>query len=408
MEKVLEGDLSRFEVPNLLTFLHLGHRSGVLIMERKEQETKLFLRDGTPVFAASTRDDLRLGPLLVRQGKVPEADLASAIERRPSPGLRVGQALIAAQLLTEAELASMLKVQVSEVIFETFGWGEGVFTFFDGIRPPATAITLEMDLQNLLMEGVRRIDVRGRLADSFPDLNMAVEALANPDRVKHAVNLTPEEWKVFFLLDGRRSLAEICRLADQSDDQACLQVLYNLKVAGFVSVVAPPPAPPPAAEPVEVKAAPNSEEPAAPAGAKAPTTVSVEFGSLARSRKVTDDTKDIVTPKAVQYMANARKVTVSRLILVADGRETSFPLTGETCTLGRHRNNNIVITDPKVSSFHARIDRGPDGFLVVDLKSRNGTFLNGRRIETGLLKTGDEVRLGTARLVYKVDYSTSV
>jgi len=115
-----------------------------------------------------------------------------------------------------------------------------------------------------------------------------------------------------------------------------------------------------------------------------------------------------VTPKAVQYMANARKVTVSRLILVADGRETSFPLMGETYTLGRHRNNDIVISDPKVSSFHARIDRGAEGFTVVDLKSRNGTYLNGRRIDNGVLKTGDEVRLGTARLVYKVDYSTAI
>jgi hypothetical protein len=406
MEKVLEGDLSRFEVPDLLTFLHLGHRSGVLVMERKEQETKLFLREGTPVFAASNRDDLRLGPLLVRQGKVQEADVAAALEKRPAPGLRVGQALVAAELLTEAELSSVLKVQVSEVIFDTFGWGEGVFTFFDRIRPPATAITLEMDLQNLLMEGVRRIDSRARLSDVFPDLNMAVEALANPERVKHAVNFTPDEWKVFFLLDGRRSLAEICRLADQADDQACLQVLYTLMVAGFVAVVPPPPAPPAAAEPLVVKA--STEGKPASSASKTPTTISIEFGALARGRKVTDDTKDIVTPKAVQYMANARKVTVSRLILVADGRETSFPLSGDTYTLGRHRNNDIVITDPKVSSFHARIDRGPDGFSVVDLKSRNGTFLNGRRIETGLLKTGDEVRLGTARLVYKVDYSTSV
>jgi hypothetical protein len=408
MDKVLEGELSRFEVPDLLTFLHLGHRSGVLVMERKEQETKLFLRDGTPVFAASTRDDLRLGPLLVRQGKIQEADVAAALGRRSSPGLRIGQTLVAAQLLTEAELASMLKVQVSEVIFDTFDWHEGVFTFFDRIRPPATAITLEMDLQNLLMEGVRRVDVRGRLADVFPDLNMAVEALANPDRVKHAVNFTPEEWKVFFLLDGRRSLAEICRLADQGDDQACLQVLYNLMVAGFVAVVPPPPAPPAASEPVVVQAGSSGEVRPSSAGGKGPNTISIEFGALTRAPKVSDDTKDIVTPKAVQYMANARKVTVSRLILVADGRETSFPLTGETHTLGRHRNNDIVITDPKVSSFHARIDRGPEGFLVVDLKSRNGTFLNGRRIETGLLKTGDEVRLGTARLVYKVDYSTSV
>ncbi len=41
-----------------------------------------------------------------------------------------------------------------------------------------------MDLQNLIMEGVRRIDERGRLAEFFPDLNMIVESVANPERVK--------------------------------------------------------------------------------------------------------------------------------------------------------------------------------------------------------------------------------
>ena len=71
--------------------------------------------------------------------------------------------------------------------------------------------------------------------------------------------------------------------------------------------------------------------------------------------------------------------------------------------MGRHRNNDIVISDPKVSSFHARLDRSPDGFVVVDLKSRNGSFINGRRVETGPLRNGDEVRMGPARLVYRVD-----
>jgi pSer/pThr/pTyr-binding forkhead associated (FHA) protein len=98
---------------------------------------------------------------------------------------------------------------------------------------------------------------------------------------------------------------------------------------------------------------------------------------------------------------------VSRLILVQDGAESSFPLTRDSYTLGRHRNNDIVITDPKVSSFHARIDRGAEGYLVVDLKSRNGCFVNGKRVDTALLRTGDEVRMGMARLVYKVDYSSS-
>ena len=50
MEKALEGDLACFEVPDLLTFLHQGERSGVLSMERPDQETKLYLRAGKAMF----------------------------------------------------------------------------------------------------------------------------------------------------------------------------------------------------------------------------------------------------------------------------------------------------------------------------------------------------------------------
>jgi pSer/pThr/pTyr-binding forkhead associated (FHA) protein len=133
----------------------------------------------------------------------------------------------------------------------------------------------------------------------------------------------------------------------------------------------------------------------------------VEPGPVARPQKLEDDTKEIVTPKAVQYPADA-KATGSRLVLLEGGRETtSFPLARETCTLGRHKNNDIVITDPKVSSFHARIDRTPDGFVLVDLKSRNGSYVNGQRVETARLLAGDEVRMGAARLLYRVDYTVS-
>jgi pSer/pThr/pTyr-binding forkhead associated (FHA) protein len=66
-----------------------------------------------------------------------------------------------------------------------------------------------------------------------------------------------------------------------------------------------------------------------------------------------------------------------------------------------------VISDPKVSSFHARVDRTADGHTLVDLKSRNGSHVNGKRVETQLLANGDEIRVGTARLTYKVDYTTS-
>lgn len=405
MEKALEGDLACFEVPDLLTFLHQGQRSGVLSMERPDQETKLYLRTGNPVFAASTRDDLRLGAVLVRHGRVAQDVIDEALRHQTARGPRLGRLLVAAGQLTEAELASFLKVQVSEVVFETFGWAAGSFTFWERIPPPPTAVTLEMEIENLLLEGIRRVDVRPRLSELFPDLSMAVEVAVNPDRVKHTVTLTPEEWNVLFLLDGRRSLSEICRLAGDTDEAATLQTLHALVRARFAIVV---PAPPPGSAseaPVLVPVA--DPEATALKSSSAPVRVSVEFSTGMRMSKPVDDTNEIVTPKAIAYLSNTGKVTVARLVLVADGQETSFPLGRDTYTLGRHRNNDIVITDPKVSSFHARIDRGRDGFTLIDLKSRNGTFLNGRRIETGALSTGDEVRLGTAKLLYKVDYTSA-
>jgi hypothetical protein len=403
MEKILEGNLCKIEVPDLLTFLNMGQRTGVLALERSGQETKLFFREGRPVFATSTRDDLRLGAMLVRMGKITAEVLERVLSGPKKPG-RVGHALLTEGILSEAELASFLKVQVSEVIFDTFAWREGVFSFWDGVPPPASAVTLDMDLQNLLMEGVRRIDDRHRLSEVFPDLEMAVEAMANPERVRHSVNLTPDEWKVFFLIDGRRSLADICRSVGNPDELATLQILHNLVQAKFVAVG--PPVPVPAAE-TAVAADPRGTSKLQDGKVVGPSApVAVEFAAVVRPR-AEDDTREIVTPKAVQYLGHVGKVTVSRLTLAVGGKETSFPLTRDTYTLGRHRNNDIVISDPKVSSFHARLDRLPEGFVLVDLKSRNGSYVNGRRIETAQLNTGDEVRLGTALVAYKVDYISS-
>jgi Domain of unknown function (DUF4388)/FHA domain len=400
MDKILEGDLSRFEVPDLLTFLNVGRHTGILLLERPEQETKLFFRKGDPVYASSTRDSLRLGTLLVRLGKLSAAQLERVLSQMGT-GYRIGQVLLHEKLLTEEELASVLKVQISEVVFETFDWERGLFAFFDGVPPPSTAVTLEMELHNLIMEGVRRIDERGQLAEFFPDLGMVVESMVNPEMVKASVTLTPEEWQVYFLVDGRRSLSEICRLAGNPDELATLLVLRHLAVAKFLRVV------PAAAESVS----PQDLEPAGTriglAHEPPASRSQVEFSTGPPARKIDDDTKDVVTPKAIQYLKASNTITVSRLVLLKDGAETSFPLSRDTYTLGRHRNNDIVVSDPKVSSFHARLDRGADGFTFVDLKSRNGSFVNGRRSTSALLKTGDELRLGTAKLVYRVDYTSS-
>lgn len=407
MEKILEGSLACFEVPDLLTFLNMGKRTGVLVMEHPDQETKIFFKEGKPIFAASTKEELRIGNMLLRQGKIDVPTLEKMLTKHRGAGQRLGQVLLMEKVLTHDELASFLKIQVSEVIFDTFDWRQGLFSLYDRIPPPDTAVTLEMDIQNLIMEGVRRIDERGRLSEVFPDLNLVAEAVANPERIKQSVTLTREEWQVLFLVDGRRSLSEICRLAGNPDELATLQIVHNLVVANLVNVIVPrEPSQPIVDEPAPAeltqKVTPDKPQ-------TVPPPASVEFtGPLPAGLRLDDDTREIVSAKAERYLEKAKRVTVSRLVLAEKDRpEASFPLTKDTSTLGRHRNNDIVISDPKVSSFHARIDRTVDGHVLVDLKSRNGSHVNGKRVENQLLANGDEVRVGTARLAYRVDYTSS-
>lgn len=94
----------------------------------------------------------------------------------------------------------------------------------------------------------------------------------------------------------------------------------------------------------------------------------------------------------------------ARLDRLDDGSGSqSYPITGEITTLGRHPMNNICFgAANKVSRFHARILRSDNGeFLLADLNSSNGTFLNGQRIfEPAPLKNGDQIQIGDARFAY--------
>ena len=69
-------------------------------------------------------------------------------------------------------------------------------------------------------------------------------------------------------------------------------------------------------------------------------------------------------------------------------------------SLGRHPNNSIQLLDKIVSKEHCIIELRGDHFVLRDLGSLNGTFLNRRRIESGPLEDGDELQIGKYRLTF--------
>src|SRR5262249_40509171 len=93
-------------------------------------------------------------------------------------------------------------------------------------------------------------------------------------------------------------------------------------------------------------------------------------------------------------------VLMAKLILVSAEERQEFEL-GPVNTIGRHPDNTIQILDRIVSKEHAQILRTTDGkFLLRDLGSLNGTSRRGDRAQERMLLEGEEITLGSPRLVY--------
>lgn len=88
-------------------------------------------------------------------------------------------------------------------------------------------------------------------------------------------------------------------------------------------------------------------------------------------------------------------------LTMEDEARTTHLLEEPTYLIGRTV-TGIQIDHPSVSGTHARLQRAPEGYVLEDAGSRNGSFVNGEKIESQLLHDGDRIRLGTVYLTYSI------
>ncbi|MBW2027743.1 MAG: FHA domain-containing protein [Deltaproteobacteria bacterium] len=77
-----------------------------------------------------------------------------------------------------------------------------------------------------------------------------------------------------------------------------------------------------------------------------------------------------------------------------------FPFREDSMTIGRHRDNDIVIDNLAVSSYHAKIDKVGPEYILTDLQSTNGTFVNEEKISVRKLSHGDNILIGKHSIIF--------
>jgi pSer/pThr/pTyr-binding forkhead associated (FHA) protein len=112
-----------------------------------------------------------------------------------------------------------------------------------------------------------------------------------------------------------------------------------------------------------------------------------------------DDVGDLATADqdAVDALPEGSALLV---VLRGPNAGSRFLLDTDAVSAGRHPDSDIFLDDVTVSRRHAEFHRTPTGFVVSDVGSLNGTYVNRDRIDEVALDNGDEVQIGKYRLVY--------
>jgi pSer/pThr/pTyr-binding forkhead associated (FHA) protein len=80
-----------------------------------------------------------------------------------------------------------------------------------------------------------------------------------------------------------------------------------------------------------------------------------------------------------------------------------YPITGAMVNIGRHPENNLVIEDPYISRNHAQLRLVRDQYVLFDLGSTSGTFVNGIKIKQHLLAPGDLILFAGIPVVFGLE-----
>jgi CheY-like chemotaxis protein len=232
----MSGDLALVPIAEVLQLLSLQRQSGFLIARRDRGVVSIAFKDGKVrlVTGENIPRELLLGSIVVRERLMEPKDLEVLLKNRRGTRRLLGAQLVRLGYMSVDDLQAALRRQSAELVYELIRWQRGSFEFERAEQLPPEVLEFEFDLgmDELLMEGFRRVDEWGLIESaipSFDDVPLAIPH-ATADRT-----FTDEEHQVLMAIDGRRTVQELIDVVGTGTFQVAA-LLYRLVAARVVSL----------------------------------------------------------------------------------------------------------------------------------------------------------------------------
>ena len=156
----LEGKLNVFEATSVFQMLNLAQATGKLVLDSGSNSARVFFELGNITFAELSNKPMKLGQYLIKEGLINKAELKKALKDKPE-NVKLGTVLVKDGAIEEPALRHAVEEQIKDVIYEAVRWNRGEFSFSNGLKPEAQDIFIDIPIDHLMLEGLKRMDESG-------------------------------------------------------------------------------------------------------------------------------------------------------------------------------------------------------------------------------------------------------
>ena len=238
----LQGSIAKFTLPEILQLIAGARKTGTLAIQKDDSIVMVYFKEGNVIYAYGPQQTYHIGQLLKELKVLTAEQLEEAvrIQSESQNSRRLGEILISQKFIDRSDLQTVVETQIEELLFSLLAWQSGSFKFYENQHPTEEEITVRISIENVILEGLRRLDEKNMAAETLPDINEVYTiAISEANRSKDD-NMNATEWNMMALVDGYRSLNEICQLSRLGRDETLVR-LARLKLAGIIVKAEPKP-----------------------------------------------------------------------------------------------------------------------------------------------------------------------
>ncbi len=255
----IKGELRDFSTTQILNLINLAKKSGTLtifsaqksgVKEKvngKDREridpgaerAKVSFKAGKLIYATMLGQEGSLVSILNKAGKLTDEQARIIRDRaRNTSDKALALLLINANYVTQNDVLNSVQQHILNVIYALMSLNEEPFRFEDDLAPDPNRIHVPIDLENVIIEGSRRIKEIEELNQHLPNLDMALRFPENPKEKFKGIHLSVEEWRVVSFVNPKNTIRQIAKANNMSEIEI-RRIVYGLEQAGLVELIKP-------------------------------------------------------------------------------------------------------------------------------------------------------------------------